>query len=89
MPNKVDPDSQEREQTALLRAFTGTTQHYWGDWGSVFAGVRDPRNPVQIIYSLSSLLFTGTFMYICQLGARRGTNDQLRGNSPSQTKFEA
>jgi hypothetical protein len=77
------------EQTALLKAFAGTAQHYWGNWGSIFAGVGDPRNPHQITYPLDSLLFTGTFLFICQLGSRRGIKDRLRGNSPSQAKFAA
>jgi len=89
MSSRVDQKNQVGEQTALLKAFAGTTQHYWGNWGSIFAGVGDPRNPWQITYPLDSLLFTGAFLFICQLGSRRGIKDRLRGNYSSQAKFEA
>ncbi len=81
--------SQEREQKALLRAFTGTVQHYWGNWAAVFAGVIDPRNLDRITYSLPGLLFIGTFLFVCRLGSRRGVKDQLRGNGPAEAKFAA
>ena len=80
---------QEREQKALLRAFMGTVQHYWGNWSAVFSGVKDPRNPHFILYSLPSLLFSGTFLFLCHLGSRRGLNDRLRGNGPAAAKFAA
>jgi hypothetical protein len=89
MPKKAHPNRQLREQMALLRALAGTVQHYWGGWGSVFGGVTDPRNPEQVIYPLPGLLFTGTFLFLCQLGSRRGINDRLRGNGPSAAKFAA
>jgi hypothetical protein len=89
MPTKAHPDRHLREQTALLRTLAGTVQHYWGGWGSVFGGVADPRHPEQVIYPLSSLLFTGTFLFLCQLRSRRGINDRLRNNGPSQAKFAA
>lgn len=62
---------------------------FWGKWATVFAGVSDPRNPNLIIYSLGSLLFTGTFLFVCRLGSRRGVKDKLRSNGPSQAKFAA
>ena len=34
-----------------------------------------------------SMLFTGTFLFICRLGSRRGVKDKLRNNGPSQAKF--
>jgi hypothetical protein len=91
MPKSVqaDPRRQEREQKALLRAFSGTVRHYWGNWPTVFSGVKDPRNPHLILYSLPGLLFTGTFLFVCQLGSRRGLNDRLRGNGPAAAKFGA
>ncbi len=91
MPKSVqaDPRRQEREQKALLRAFSGTVRHYWGNWPTVFCGVKDPRNPNLILYSLPGLLFTGTFLFVCRLGSRRGLNDRLRGNGPAAAKFGA
>jgi len=62
---------------------------FWGNWTAVFQGVNDPRNPNLIIYPLPGLLFTGVFSFVCRLGSRRGINDQLRGNGPSQAKFDA
>ena len=58
-------------------------------WPALFAGVSDPRNPNLIIYPLVSLLFTGTFLFVCRLGSRRGVKDKLRDNGPSQAKFAA
>lgn len=89
MPKKADPDRHRREQMAVLRALAGTVQHYWDGWGNVFDGVTDPRHPEQVRYPLPSLLFTGTLLFLCQLGSRRGINDRLRGNAPSAAKFEA
>lgn len=83
------PHNQEREQKALLRAFTALVQHYWGNWLTVFSGVKDPRSLDRITYSLPSLLFTGAFLFICQLSSRRGLNDRLRGNHPAEAKFAA
>ena len=62
---------------------------FWGKWAELFAGVSDPRNPNLIIYPLVSLLFTGTFLFVCRLGSRRGVKDKLRNNGPSQAKFAA
>ena len=82
------PDHQV-QQTALVKAFFGTVKHYFGHWKTLFAGVQDPRNQNMITYSLDSLLFTGTFMFICRLGSRRGVQAKLRENGPSQAKFGA
>lgn len=60
---------------------------FGGKWEALFAGVSDPRNPNLIVYPLVSLLFTGMFLFVCRLGARRGVKDKLRGNGPSQAKF--
>ena len=62
---------------------------FLGKWTALFAGVSDPRHPNLIIYPLVSLLFTGTLLFICRLGSRRGVNDKLRQNEPSQAKFAA
>ncbi|MBU2611607.1 MAG: hypothetical protein KJ606_11795 [Chloroflexi bacterium] len=80
---------QPSEQTALVKAFFGTIRHYWGNWKTLVCGVQDPRNLNMILYSLDSLLFTGTFLFVCRLGSRRAVQAKLRGNGPSQAKFEA
>ncbi len=88
----LDEETQDQEheaQEALLKAFTGTLHHYFGGWWKLFKGVRDGRNPELIRYPLEGLLSTGVLMYLFRLGARRQINYQLRGNTPSQTKFEA
>jgi len=76
-------------QEALLSAFTCTIHHFFGSWQTIFSGVTDPRNLDWITYSLESLLCTGVMMFMFRLGARRQINYQLRGNEPSQAKFEA
>jgi len=53
----------------------------------LFAGVQDPRNPNLILYSLNSLLFAGTFLFVCRLGSRREIQAKLRRNGPAQDKF--
>lgn len=66
-----------------------SVRHYWGNWSSIFSGVRDPRNPNLITYPLESLLFTGVFMFITQLGSRRGVKDWLRENAGVADKMRA
>lgn len=82
-------DADEQEQAQLLRAVLGTLQHYFGSMRRIFEGVNDPRNPVLIDYPLEALLFTGIFMFLCQLGARRQIKHKLRENGPSQAKIKA
>ena len=91
MPEKLSsalPDQPVR-QTALLKAFFRTVRQYGGKWEELFAGVQDPRNPNLILYSLNSLLFAGTFLFVCRLGSRREIQAKLRGNGPAQDKFGA
>jgi len=59
----------------------------WGNWEDLFAGVQDPRNPNLILCSLNSLLFAGTFLFVCRLGSRREIQAKLRGNGPAQDSF--
>jgi hypothetical protein len=82
-------DPEHEAQKALLKAFSGTLHHFFGGWRKLFKGVRDGRNPELIKYPLGSLLSTGVLMYLFRLGARRQIKYQLRGNTPSRTKFEA
>jgi len=82
-------DQENEAQEALLKAFAGTLYHFFGGWRELFKGVRDGRNPELIRYPLEGVLSTGVLMYLFRLGARRQINHHLRGNTPSQAKFEA
>jgi hypothetical protein len=82
-------DQEQEAQKAMLKAFSGTLHHFFGGWRELFKGVRDGRNLELIRYPLEGLLSTGVLMYLFRLGARRQINYQLRGNAPSQAKFEA
>ena len=82
-------DQENEDQEALLKAFTGTLYHFFGGWRELFKGVRDGRNPELIRYPLEGVLSTGVLMYLFRLRARRQINHHLRGNTPSQAKFEA
>jgi hypothetical protein len=82
-------DEEAREQAKMLKAFFGTAKHYFGGFERLFKGVSDPRNPDLITYPLAGLMFTGVWMFECQLGSRRQIQAKLRGNSRSQAKFEA
>ena len=73
----------------VLRVLLRTVRHYWKDWEEIFAGVSDPRKPEWITYPLTSLLFTGTLMFITQLSARRGIADYLRANEVVGEKMAA
>jgi hypothetical protein len=86
--NSHEFDEQAHKQAKILKAFLGTTKHYFGDLSQLFKGVNDPRNPNQITYPLASLMFTGILMFLCHLGARRQIKATLRDNSPSQAKFK-
>jgi hypothetical protein len=87
--DEVNWDQEYEAQAALLKAFTGTLHHFFGGWGKLFKGVRDGRHREMITYPLEGLLSAGVLMYLFRLGARRQINYQLRGNAPSQAKFEA
>jgi len=78
----------QEEQAKMIAIFTGTVKHYFGDWGEIFKGVQDGRDPERITYSLVELLFTGVMMYLCHLGSRRDINYKLRGNETAEEKSE-
>ena len=61
-------DEEAREQARILKAFFGTAKHYFGGFERLFKGVSDPRHPDWITYPLAGLLFTGVWMFACQLG---------------------
>jgi hypothetical protein len=83
-------DDQEAEaQKHLLRLFLGTAQRYGGKWKDIFWGVSDVRETGKITYPMSVMLFTGVLLFICQLGARRQINHQLRGNTRVRQKYRA
>ena len=84
--NELDEDEQKHAQ--LLRAMLGTIYHYFGSIEDMLEGANDPRNPLLIEYPLEALLFTGTLMYLYQLGARRQINYKLRGNGASEAKIK-
>lgn len=85
--HKMDEDGQEQAQ--LLKGFFGQVEHYFDGFGKLYEGVDDPRNPNQITYSLASELFTGVWMFVCHLGARRQINNKFRGNGRAERKFKA
>jgi hypothetical protein len=86
-PNEISEDTTSKEQEALIEAFVGTTQHYFGSWQAIFGEVTDPRNPDWIRYPIEALLCTGVMMFLFRLGSRRQIKHQLRSNGPSETKF--
>ena len=82
--NNEEWDEEAREQARLLKAFFGTGKQYFGGFKRLFKGISDPRNPDLIVYPLAGLLFTGVWMFACQLGSRRQIQAKLRGNSRSE-----
>jgi hypothetical protein len=88
-PSPPPEPPEQQEQRALLRALAGTVQHFFGGWTTLFGGVIDPRNPVQITYPLAQELTAGTLLFLFRLGSRRAYNEQLRHNGPSAAKFAA
>jgi hypothetical protein len=82
-------DRDDEAQKHMLRLFLGTAQQYGGKWQDIFRGVSDEREAGKIIYPMSVLLFTGVLLFICQLGARRQVNHQLRGNTRVRAKYRA
>ena len=85
--DEANQDQELDDQRAMLNAFTGTLDHFFGGWRRVFKGIGDGRNPARITYPLEGLLSAGVLMFLFRLGARRQINYQLRGNAPSQAKF--
>jgi hypothetical protein len=84
---ELDADAQAQLQ--VLETFLATVQHFFKGCGALFAPIDDPRDPQHIRYPLEAVLFTGLLMYVCRLGARRQINHLLRGNGPSDRKFQA
>lgn len=75
------------KQQRILHATLATVTHFFGPLPGLFVGIDDPRDQAKITYPLSSLLWTGVWMFLCQLGARRQIAIEFRGNAPSETNF--
>ena len=85
----ADTDPDEWKQLSIIRASLKTTQHFFGAFEDLFRPVHDPRHPELITYPLAAMGFTGVWMFLCRLGARRQISHLLRGNGPSAAKFRA
>jgi hypothetical protein len=82
-------DEHTEQQTNLIKSLVVTVQHFFGGFGRIFQGVRDPRHPAFITYPLPAVLTAGMLMFLLRLGARRQIGLRLRQNSPSASKFQA
>jgi hypothetical protein len=82
-------DEDQQAQFSILNASLTTFHHFFGDFGTLFQSVADPRRPELIIYPLEALAFTGVLMFLCRLGARRQIAYMFRENGPSAAKFQA
>jgi hypothetical protein len=80
-------EQDEHEKKAVLAAFAGTVQHFFGGWAHLFHRVADPRMPALILYPVVSLALAGILMYATHLKARRQIGLQLRGNGSSADHF--
>jgi len=78
-----------QEQVALLEAFLVTTYHFFGSWSALLAPIQDPRAPHLITYPLAAVLFAGTLLFLCRLGARRQVTHLLRDNGAAAALFQA
>lgn len=85
----ADMDQDEQKQLSIIRVSLKTARHFFGDFVDLFHPVHDPRNLDLITYPLAALGFTGVWMFLCRLGARRQINYMFRGNGPSAAKFQA
>ena len=79
--------SEQFKQQRILHATLATITHFFGPLSRLFVGVDDPRDQAKITYPLASLLWTGVWMFLCQLGARRQIAIEFRDNAPSETNF--
>lgn len=82
------PEADLQEQQALFRAFMVTVFHFFGGFGPLFEGVRDPRHPAYTTYPLAALLTTGVLLFSLRLGARRQIGFLLRRNGGVAAKFQ-
>jgi hypothetical protein len=82
-------DQDELDQLAIIDASLATLHHFFGKPAELFRPVQDPRQPYLITYPLETLMFAGTWMFLCRLGARRQIAHLFRGNGRSAAKFQA
>ncbi len=82
-------DELTQQQTNLIKSLVVTVQNFFGGFGRMFQGVRDPRHPAFITYPLPTVLTAGVLMFLLRLGARRQIGLMLRQNGPSSAKFQA
>ena len=52
----TDPAAEEQAQASVLQTLLATTQHFFGGFAHLFAGVSDPRQPELITYPLPAVL---------------------------------
>jgi hypothetical protein len=79
----------EQEKRALIKAFVGTAQHFFGGFTQLFRRVTDPRASHLILYPLVSLALTGVLMFASHLKSRRQIGKLLRQNGSSADHFRA
>ena len=87
MPDRV-LDQDELDQLAIIDASLATLYHLFGKPAELFRPVQDPRKPYLITYPLEAMMFAGTWMFLCRLGARRQIAHMLRHNGASEEKFQ-
>jgi DDE_Tnp_1-associated len=75
------------QQQTLLCTTLATIAHFFGPPERWLAGIDDPRDARKITYPLSAVLFTGVWMFLCHLSARRQVAHKLRNNGPSAANF--
>lgn len=63
-------DGEQRMQR-MVDLFFCTVRHFLGDFGSLFRGVSDPRQPGKVTFPLAGLAFVGVLIFLCHVGARR------------------
>ena len=79
----------EQEKCALVEAFVGTAQHFFGGFAQLFRQVADPRAPHLILYPLVSLALAGVLLFAGHLKSRRQIGKLLRRNGSSADHFGA
>lgn len=56
---------------ALGAVLAQTVAHFFPKWNRWVGALRDPRDPLRIIYPARFLVWTGLLLFLCKLGARR------------------
>lgn len=87
--NEKTQNKLKEEQLQLLEIVERTVKHFFGGWDKIFGDVSEPRAENLLTYPLSSLLFSGTLMYLLRLGSRRQINFDLRNNENVEETFRS